>query len=187
MQRYRPAGAVSCPHPSPHGLRRRFEPAGRSIPDGVHPGIPHRAGLSRRRPADVRADRQRHRPAATRSGGAPAGPSVVDGDGGDVRRRRRHGHGPVVRDGPPLARADGPVRRRLRAAVRGRGPVLLPRGDLHRDLHLRLAPALAARTCSAASPPAIAASADVLGRRGERLDEPAGAASSSGPMDGSPR
>ena len=45
-----------------------------------------------------------------------------------------------------------PLRRGLRRRVRDRGDLLLPRGDLHRDLHLRLEAALrAGRTSGPAS------------------------------------
>ena len=48
------------------------------------------------------------------------------------------GHGALVRDGPALAEVHGALGRRLRHRLRDRGDLLLHRGDLHRDLHLRL-------------------------------------------------
>ena len=66
-------------------------------------------------------------------------------------------HGAVVRPRSVLARPDGAMGLRDRAAVRARGVRVLHRGDLHRDLPLRLGPAHAAgrtgardgRSCSA--------------------------------------
>ena len=76
-------------------------------------------------------------------GGAPAGAPLVARHGRDLRRRRRDRHGAVVRDGAPLAGAARALRRRVRAPLRDRGARLLPRGDLRRDLHLRLGPSAA--------------------------------------------
>ena len=62
----------------------------------------------------------------------------------------------------------------LRGAVRDRGPLLLPRGDLHRDLHLRLELPLAVGAFLVGR-----AGRDqrhrrrLLGGRGELVDEPA--------------
>src|SRR3954453_7863462 len=72
---------------------------------------------------------------------------------------------------PAFTRA---LRRGLRRAVRDRGDLLLPRGDLRRDLHLRLGAAAAVDAL-------LERRADrhhrprrrVLGRRGQLLDEPA--------------
>ena len=61
-----------------------------------------------------------------------------------LRGRRRHRHRALVRVRAPVAGVHRPLRRRLRDPVRDRGDLLLPRGDLHRDLHLRLEPAVAA-------------------------------------------
>ena len=53
-----------------------------------------------------------------------------------------------LRDGPAVAELHGHVRRRLRAGLRPRGVLVLPRGDLRRDLRLRLGAHVAARcTC----------------------------------------
>ena len=73
-----------------------------------------------------------------------------------------------------MARVHRSLRRRIRRPVRGRGHLLLPRGDLHRDLHLRVE-----------APPGVGALLDrradrdrrarrrILRGRGERVDEPA--------------
>ena len=47
-----------------------------------------------------------------------------------------------------VAGLHGHLRRGVRARVRARGHLVLRRGDLHRDLRLRLGPALAARRTS---------------------------------------
>ena len=75
-----------------------------------------------------------------------------------------------------MARVHGPLRRRLRARLRARGVLVLRRGDLHRDLRLRLGPALAAHALPVRHPgrgcrPHGLADGDL----GERVDEsPAG-------------
>ena len=79
--------------------------------------------------------------------------AVVEIHGGDVRGRCRHRHRAHVRVRPAVARVHGPLRRRLRHPLRDRGPVLLPRGDLHRHLHLRLE-----------APPAVGALLDAASR-----------------------
>ena len=71
--------------------------------------------------------------------------ALVEGDGRAVRRRRRHRHDPLLRDGPAVAGLHGHVRRRVRPRLRARGLLVLRRGDLHRDLRLRLGPHVAAR------------------------------------------
>ena len=109
-----------------------------------------------------------------------AGPALVEGDGRAVRRRRRDRHDPQLRAGPAVAELHGDVRRRLRARLRDRGLLVLPRGDLHRDLRLRLGPAVAARALPLRHPDRdrrLHRLAD--GDRGQRLDEPPGAASGS--------
>ena len=70
---------------------------------------------------------------------APVGP------GARHPRRDRCGlrNGPVVRARTVLAGADGPLGVGDRAPVRARGVRVLHRGDLHRDLPLRLGPAVA--------------------------------------------
>ena len=121
-----------------------------------------------------RPDRKRDRPSARGSSGAPARAAMVDRDGRDLCRWRRDRDGAVVRDGPALAGPHGPLRRCLRDPVRDRGAVLLPRGDLHRDLHLRLATSLA-RTPSPVGAAGRAGGdrGNVLRGRREQLDEPA--------------
>ena len=65
---------------------------------------------------------------------------------------RGDGHGALVRDGPAVARVHESLRGGLRARLRARGDLLLHRGDLHRDLHLRLeAPLGHGRTSGRAS------------------------------------
>ena len=103
-----------------------------------------------------------------------AGAALVEGDGGHLRRRRRHRHRAQLRVRPALAAVHGALRRRLRHRLRDRGDLLLHRGDLPRDLHLRLE---AARRLGAL----LVRGADgdhrhrrrLLGRRRQRLDEPA--------------
>ena len=126
--------------------RRRPRPAGRltrtaarAKPDGVHAGLPHHPRVPRGGLPGHHADRQLARAAPRRRDRADAGAAVVEGHGRAVRGRRGHRHRALVRDGPAVAGADGPLRRGVRRALRDRGDLLLHRGDLHRDLHLRLA------------------------------------------------
>ena len=103
-----------------------------------------------------------------------AGAALVEGDGGHLRRRRRHRHRADLRVRPALAALHGPLRRRLRDRLRDRGDLLLPRGDLPGDLHLRLEAALRLG-------PLLVRGADVRHRHRRRLrrrrrqllDEPA--------------
>ena len=74
-----------------------------------------------------------------------AGAALDAGDGRAVRRRRRHRHDPSFEMGLLWPSFTGDVRQRVRARLRGRGLLVLPGGDLHRHLRLRLEPALAAR------------------------------------------
>ena len=74
---------------------------------------------------------------------AAARPALVEVHGGHVRRRCGDRDGAQLRVRAALAAVHGPVGRGVRGAVRVRGAVLLHRGDLRRDLHLRLAPAAA--------------------------------------------
>ena len=120
------------------------------------------------------ADRELPRPAPRRRGRADARAALVEGGGGDVRGRRGDRDRALVRVRAAVAGVHGALRRGLRRPVRDRGHLLLPRGDLHRDLHLRLE-----------APVAVGALLDrragrdhgprrrVLGRRGELVDEPA--------------
>ena len=64
--------------------------------------------------------------------------ALVEGGGRHLRGRRDHRDRALVRDGSAVAGVHAPLRRRLRARLRARGDLLLHRGDLHRDLHLRL-------------------------------------------------
>src|SRR5918999_5034207 len=73
-----------------------------------------------------------------------ARPALVQGHADPVRDRRRDRHDPLVRDGPAVARVHGHVRGGVRPRLRDRGLLVLPRGDLHRDLRLRLGPAAGA-------------------------------------------
>ena len=108
------------------------------------------------------------------AGRATARPALVEGGGGHVRRRRGDGDGALVRVRAPLAGVHRAVRGGLRDPVRDRGHLLLPRGDLHRDLHLRLEVPLPVDALLVGR-----AGRDhrprrrVLGRRGQLVDEPA--------------
>ena len=103
-----------------------------------------------------------------------AGAALVEGDGGDLRRRRGHRDRAQLRVRAALAAVHGPLRLHLRDRLRDRGDLLLRRGDLPGDLHLRLE---AARRLG----PLLVGGADgdhrdrrrLLGRRRQRLDEPA--------------
>ncbi len=64
---------------------------------------------------------------------------MVAGDGRSGRRRCGHRNRPVVRDGATVARTDAHLRLGAGRAVRVRGDLLLPRGDLHRHLLVRMA------------------------------------------------
>ena len=113
-------------------------------------------------------------PAPRRRRRAAAGPALVEGGGGDVRGRRGDRDRAVVRVRPAVARVHRPLRRGLRRPVRDRGDLLLPRGDLRRDLHLRLeaagaVDALLGRRADRDHGPRRG----VLGRGGELVDEPA--------------
>ena len=100
--------------------------------------LPHRPLLPRGGAAGDDPGRQLHRPQTPRRRRDRAGQTLVESDGGHLRGRRRHRHRPDLRVRPALARVHGPLRRRLRDRLRDRGDLLLPRGDLPRDLHLRL-------------------------------------------------
>jgi cytochrome d ubiquinol oxidase subunit I len=64
---------------------------------------------------------------------------------------------PHIRDGHPVARAHEHLRRDLRVPVRAGGLLVLHRGDLRRDLPVRLEPHVAPRaTCSAPCPMILA-------------------------------
>ena len=131
------------------------------------------ASLGRGVPGDD-ADRQLPRPAPRRRRRAAARPALVEGGGGDVRGRRGDRHRAVVRVRPAVAGVHRPLRRGLRRPVRDRGDLLLPRGDLRRDLHLRLeaadaVDALLGRRADRDHRPRRR----VLGRRRQLVDEPA--------------
>ena len=115
-----------------------IEPARRARADGVHARLPHRPLLPRRRPAGDDPRRQLPRAEARRRRRDGAGAALVEGDGGHLRRGRRHRHRAHLRVRPALAALHGPLRRRLRHRLRDRGDLLLHRGDLPRRLHLRV-------------------------------------------------
>ncbi len=117
---------------------RRRQPPRSAGDDGVHARLPHRPLLHRRGVAGDDADRRVPRPQEGRRRRPGARPAVVEGRRRPVRRRRRHRHRALVRDGPAVAEVHGAVGRRLRHRLRDRGDLLLHRGDLHRHLHLRL-------------------------------------------------
>ena len=90
-----------------------------------------------------------------------------------VRHRRRDGHDPLVRVRPAVARLHGHVRRRVRPRLRAGGRVVLRRGDLHRDLRLRLGPAAAAHPLPDGHPDRHLGLRRLVQRdRRQRLDEP---------------
>ena len=92
---------------------------------------------------------------------------------GAVRGRRRHRDDPQLRDGPALAELHRQLRQRLRARLRDRGLLVLPGGDLHRHLRLRLgrlSPRAALRQRHPDRARRLHRVAD--GDRGQRLDEP---------------
>ena len=72
--------------------------------------------------------------------------ALVEVHGGDLRGRCGDGNGSLVRVRPAVAAVHGAMGRGVRRAVRVRGSVLLRRGRLHLDLHLRLAAAQAVAT-----------------------------------------
>ena len=113
-------------------------------------------------------------PAPRRRGRAAARAALVEGGGGHVRGRRRDGHRAVVRVRAAVAGVHRALRRGLRRAVRDRGHLLLPRGDLHRDLHLRLeAPGAVDALLVGRAGRDHGPRRRVLGRRRELVDEPA--------------
>ena len=109
--------------------------------DGVHLDVPHHPGAARRVVGLHDLDRQLPGGQARRPGRADAGPALVEVHGRDVRGGRGDRHRAELRVRPAVAAVHGPVGCGVRGAVRVRGFVLLHRGDLRRDLHLRLAPA----------------------------------------------
>ena len=100
--------------------------------------------------------------------------ALVEGGGGDVRGRRGDRDGALVRVRAALAGVHRPLRRGVRRAVRDRGHLLLPRGDLHRDLHLRLeAPVAVGALLDGCAGRDHGPRRRVLGRGRELVDEPA--------------
>ena len=157
----RGVGRARARRPSARGVG--LQPARRARADGVHARLPHRPRLPRGRPAGDHPHRQLHRAETRRRGRDAAGAALVEGDGGDLRGRRRHRHRAQLRVRPALAAIHGTLRRRLRDRLRDRGALLLHRGDLPRDLHLRLEAARAAgrtsgRACRWSSPGSAAPS-----------------------------
>ena len=154
---------------------RRFLATGPGAePDGVHAGVPHHprvdgCGL----PGDD-ADRQLQGPAPQRRGRPPPRRAMVEGLRGADRRRRGHWHGALVRVRAPVACLHGPLRRRVRDPVRDRGDLLLHRGDLHRDLYLRLeAPVRMGALLDRRARLRRGPRRRILGRRRQRVDESA--------------
>ena len=100
--------------------------------------------------------------------------ALVEGGGGDVRGRRRDRDRPLLRVRAALAGVHRTLRRGVRRAVRDRGALLLPRGDLHRDLHLRLeAPLAVGPLLDGGAGRDRGPRRRVLGRGRELVDEPA--------------
>ena len=109
--------------------------------DGVHVDVPHHLGAAGRVVGLHDLDRQLPGGQARRSGRSCAGAALVEVHGRDVCGGRGHRHGVELRVRSVVAAVHGPVGRGVRCALRLRGFVLLHRGDLRCDLHLRLAPA----------------------------------------------
>src|SRR5215213_2458722 len=124
--------------PGPAGLPARGAPDAGAVIRGAHP-----ACLLRRRLPGARARDGVARPPPRRQPAAGAGPALVEGDDRRVRDRRRDRDDPVVRARPAVAAVHGHLRRRVRAGLRARGLLVLPRGDLPGYLRLRLGPDLA--------------------------------------------
>ena len=124
-----PAARRGARAPDAGAVARRPHPD-RLLRDRVPRDVPVRRGAV---PADGRRDLQGARQA------------LVEGGAGAVRRRGRDRDDPVVRVRAAVAGLHGDVRRGVRDRVRARGHLVLRRGDLHRDLRLRLGPAVAAR------------------------------------------
>ena len=126
------------------GRARRARRA-RGAPDaGAFARRAHPDRLLRDRvPGDVPV-RPRALPAHGRAALQGARQALVEGRADPVRDRRGDRHDPLVRVRPAVAGLHGHVRRRVRARLRPRGRLVLRRGDLHRDLRLRLGPAAAA-------------------------------------------
>ena len=162
-------------HVDAHDHRVRGVAAGGGAqPDGVHARLPHHPGVAWRGVPGDDADRQLPRPAPRRRGRAAARPALVEGRGGDLRRRRGHRDRAVVRVRPAVAGVHGPLRQGLRRPVRDRGDLLLPRGDLRRHLHLRLeAPGAVDALLGGRADRDHRPRRRVLGRGGQLVDEPA--------------
>ena len=144
-------------------------------PDGVHPRLSHHPRAARRVVGVHGPDRQLPRDQARRHRCAATGPALVQVHGGDVRRRRCHRHGSVVRVRAAVAAVHGAMGGGLRCSVRLRRDLLLHRGDLHLDLHLRLAAPVAVGSLLDWRPRrAHRHPRQRLGRRRQRLDELAG-------------
>ena len=144
-------------------------------PDGVHPRVPHHPGVPRRRLPGDDADRQLPGIAHATTRSRSAGAALVEGRGGALRRRRRHRHRAVVRVRPAVAGVHRSLRRRVRGRVRDRGDLLLHRGDLHGDLHLRLEAPVGVGALLDRRPGRHRwARRRLLGRRRQLVDEPAG-------------
>ena len=140
--------------------------------DGALAGLAHHLLLLRGR---VPGDRRVHRvarPQARQPRPARAGAHLGQGDGRAVRGGRGVRHAAVVRDGHPVARPDGAVRRGVRLPVRAGGLRLLHRGDLRRDLPVRLGPDVAAGAHAQRDPDDhLRDGRGVLRHRRQRLDE----------------
>ena len=154
---------------------RALEPRGRPHPDGGLARVPHRI----RQPGD-RAARDapvRRVPGQPRRRCGVDGAREALGQGlrDPVRRRRGERDRSVVLARPVLAPAHGPVGERDRAPVRARGVRVLPRGDLPRDLPVRLGPALAVDALVVGRPGRdLGGRERVVRRHRERVDAHAG-------------
>ena len=158
-------------------VRVRRQRPGVPVPGAADAGAlvrrAHSARLLRGRLPGVRRLRRVAAPADGRRRLPRARPSLVQGDARALRRRRRHGHDPELRDGIAVAELHGHVRRRVRTRLHDRGDLVLRRGDLHRDLRLRLGSPVAAHAPADRNPHhplGLQRLAD--GHRRQRLDEP---------------
>ena len=165
---------LTCLSGCTEGVDARNDAPGRAKPDGVHVGVPHHPCVARCCAAGVDVDRELSRPAPPGCGGVEAGAAVVEGGGGDVRGRSRHGNRPFFRIRASLAGVHGTLWRGIRRVVRNRGHLLLPRGDLHRDLHLWVeAPLAVDALLDRCARRDRGPWRSVRGRRREFVDEPA--------------